>query len=181
MWPSLAMHPRRPRQTTDLADSPAPLSTAQLKARAVRWLATREHTRAELAQKLGRLSDDAQRVVSVLDELARGGWQSDERFAESFVRRQSARQGSAVIAQAMRQKGVSADLIEQARAALAGTELARARAIWQKRFGAAGLPVSRQDYARQGRFLMGRGFSAEVIRQVLASGFGDDDPLTGQD
>lgn len=161
------MRPRPPHQATKLTESPEPLDAGQLKARAIRWLATREHTRVELAQKLSRLSNSADLIESVLDDLRHGGWQSDERFAESFAGHKSSRHGSAFIAHAMRQKGVADPLIEQTRAVLAASEFERALAVWQKKFGSTGLPSSRESYAKQGRFLMGRGFSGEVIRKVL--------------
>jgi regulatory protein len=47
------------------------------------------------------------------------------------------------------------------------TDLQRARGVWQKKF--ANLPQSGDvaEYARQGRFLLSRGFSSDVIRTVL--------------
>jgi regulatory protein len=49
---------------------------------------------------------------------------------------------------------------------LRSSELDRARAVWQGRFGA--VPADARERARQMRFLAGRGFSAEVIRSVVA-------------
>ncbi|MFQ6722236.1 RecX family transcriptional regulator, partial [Bordetella pertussis] len=48
---------------------------------------------------------------------------------------------------------------------------ARALAVWQKRFGEK--PADRAAYARQARFLAGRGFAHDVIRRIL--GGGDDE------
>jgi regulatory protein len=54
--------------------------------------------------------------------------------------------------------------------ALKATELERARAVWSRRFGApADDPAGR---AKQIRFLVGRGFAAEIVRRVVR---GDDD------
>jgi regulatory protein len=56
------------------------------------------------------------------------------------------------------------------------TELERATAVWQRRFGSpAAEPAER---ARQMRFLAGRGFEGDVIRRVVA---GSDDGTHGDD
>jgi regulatory protein len=50
-------------------------------------------------------------------------------------------------------------------------ELNNCRAAWQKKFGA--LPQDAAERGRQMRFLAGRGFSAEAVRQVLKAGDAD--------
>jgi regulatory protein len=52
------------------------------------------------------------------------------------------------------------------------SEVRRARDIWRKRFGQP--PADLRERARQMRFLAARGFSGEVVRQVL--GGGEDEP-----
>jgi len=141
------------------------------KGRALAHLARREHSRAELARKLAAKVQDepdasaAEQIARALDDLAARGLQSDERAAESVLHTQGARYGSRRIEQTLRARGLSAELVagavEQARRA----DLERARAIWQRRFGApAATPAER---ARQARFLAARGFPAEVVREVV--------------
>ena len=149
------------------------LSVTQLKAKAVRWLAAREHTRAELARKLKSYSDSPTDIESVLDDLEREGWQSDDRFAQSFQRVKAGKQGNALIAQGLRQKGLAPEAIAQTMAQLKDTELDRARAVWHKKFGKVGLATEPKERARQARFLAGRGFGAEVIRRVVGEGLGE--------
>lgn len=136
---------------------------AQLRQRALKLLARREHTRAELARKLATHGEPKD-IDIVLNELAGSGLQSDERFAESYLRGQSARLGAARLRQTLRQKGVAAELID-GRIEDLPDELERARAVWQKKFPAA--PADRNDWARQARFLQGRGFSIDTIRKLL--------------
>jgi regulatory protein len=139
----------------------------QLRQRAVKLLARREHTRAELARKLAALGTPEE-IDTVLNELAGSGLQSDARFAASYLRSQAARLGAARLRQTLRQKGVSPDLIADHVAKLSNElpdELERARVVWQKKYSAA--PVDRSDWARQARFLQGRGFSVEIIRKLL--------------
>jgi regulatory protein len=134
-----------------------------LRQRAVKLLARREHTRAELQRKLAPHGTQEE-IDIVLNELAGSGLQSDARFAESYLRSQAGRLGAARLRQTLRQKGVSPDLIG-AQVEDLPDELERARAVWQKKFSAA--PADRSDWARQARFLQGRGFSVEIIRKLL--------------
>ncbi len=136
---------------------------SELYSRAVRLLARREHTRAELARKLAPHGTEEE-IDTVLNELARSGLQSDARFAESYLRSQAGRLGGARLRQSLRQKGVCVDLV-QAQVKDLPDELARARSVWQKKF--ATVPADAKEWAKQARFLQGRGFSSEIIRKLL--------------
>lgn len=135
----------------------------ELRQRAVRLLARREHTRAELARKLAA-HGTPEEIDTVLNELARAGLQSDARFAESYVRAQAARLGAARLRQTLRTKGVEAALIDAQVAGLPG-EIDRARTVWARKFAAP--PADAREWAKQARFLQGRGFSVETIRKLL--------------
>ncbi|MFO7748239.1 MAG: recombination regulator RecX [Orrella sp.] len=145
------------------------LKKPALKIKAVAWLARREHTRAELVKKLQPLAEDPDDILAVLEELRQGGWQSDERFARAFTHHKSQRQGAALVAQGMRQKGVPDEMIADTLQALAGSEYGRARDVWEKKFARQGPPTDHKSWARQARFLASRGFAADVIRRVLGS------------
>ncbi len=137
----------------------------ELRQAALKLLARREHTRAELARKLAALGNPDE-IATVLDQLQQSGLQSDTRFAESYVRSQGARLGAAKLRQTLRGKGVEAEIVDGCLAsAELPDELERARAVWRKKFDAA--PADAREWARQARFLQGRGFSAEVIRRLL--------------
>ena len=142
-------------------------SGPSLKARAVALLSRREYSRFELSRKLAPHARSESELQEVLSALAGEGWQSDERYVQGMLHRKSARQGTALIVQSLRQQGVQADLIEEARDQLRQTELERARKVWEKRFSRQGGPTDRQSYARQARFLAARGFSTEVINRLL--------------
>lgn len=131
--------------------------------RAVRLLARREHTRVELARKLAPHGTHEE-IETVLNELARSGLQSDDRFAENYVRSQAARLGAARLRQALRTKGVAGELID-VRVAELPDEAERARDVWQRKFATP--PADAREWAKQARFLQGRGFSVEVIRRLL--------------
>lgn len=136
--------------------------------RAVAALARREHSRAELARKLRRHlpeGADPAEIDRVLDELAGKGMLSEARFAASLVRTRAARFGADRVRQELKQHGVAPDLIAQAAADLAKSELARAREVWRKRFGTP--PRDDAERAKQLRFLAARGFSTDVILRVV--------------
>lgn len=148
--------------------SPAALS---LKGRALRYLAQREHSRAELARKLARHAEDrpdlpAQtQVEAVLDALAAAGLLSDRRAADALVSAQARRFGNLRLRHALRERGVGADDAAAALAAVQGDELARAQEVWRRRFGAPAEDAAGR--AKQARFLSGRGFAADVVRRVV--------------
>ena len=138
--------------------------TLELKNRALRMLARREHSRAELAQKLAA-HGNTEDIQAVLDQLEQSGLLSDARFVEAFVCARASRCGAAKLRHGLRARGVSEELIAAALEGDRESEGARAREVWRRKFGA--LPQDRSEYARQARFLQGRGFSSEVIRRVL--------------
>ena len=137
-----------------------------LKARAVALLSRREHSRVELSRKLGAVAESADQLEQVLGDLMREGWLSDERYAQSLVHRRSGTHGAARIASELRQSGVADAAIADIRESLRETEFDRARGVWQKRFGGAA-PADRQAFAKQARFLAGRGFGNDVIYRLL--------------
>ena len=136
---------------------------SELYQRAVRLLARREHTRAELTRKLAPHGTEDE-IDSVLNQLAQSGLQSDARFAESYLRSQAGRLGAARLRQTLRNKGIENDLIAVSVDELSD-EAGRIQTVWQKKFGTA--PVDAREWARQARFLQGRGFSSELIRKLL--------------
>ena len=140
-----------------------------LMARAVGLLARREHSRVELARKLQRYlepDDDASEVDRVLDALQAQNLLSDARFANALVGQRSERYGDMRVRRDLRDRGVEAGCADAAMEKLRGTELARAHAVWAKRFDV--LPANADERGRQGRYLQTRGFSMHAITQVLA-------------
>ena len=139
-----------------------------IKARALRYLAAREHSRAELAAKLARFvtdEDEPGALERVLDELAAKGFISEERVVQSVLHQRAPRMGAARLRQELQHKGIGADAIAGALEQLQSTELERARAVWQRRFGVA--PADAKERARQNRFLLARGFAGAVVGRVL--------------
>lgn len=90
---------------------------------------------------------------------------SDERFAEARVHALSRKYGAARIQRDLRARGVPEDIAAEAARAAAQTELERARAVWQRKFGV--LPGDFRERSIQARFLLARGFSRDVVKRLL--------------
>lgn len=126
-------------------------------------LARREHSQLELKQKLKQKAFAEDEIAEAINTLVEQGYQSDERFAEAFIRvRHQQGKGPIKIAAELRQRGVEHfDLSVFDFFALAG-------AVREKKFGSA-LPDQPKDRAKQQRFLLSRGFSFEQINHVFKS------------
>ena len=141
-----------------------PDTPAALKARALRHLVRREHSRAELARKLAPHAESPEAVNAVLDLLLSKKQQSDERFASERARVLSRKYGAAKIRQDLKGKGIADDVID--RVSSEG-ELERARAILERKYRQPA--TTREELAKRMRFLQGRGFSHEIIRSALST------------
>jgi regulatory protein len=148
-----------------------------VKGRALRCLAQREHSRAELERKLARHVEDTPeasaqaQIAAALDELAAKGLLSEQRAADAVLSGRGQRYGMRRLKQTLQAKGLDPALVASTLQQARGTELERAREVWRRRYGSA--PTDAAERARQMRFLAGRGFEGEVIRRVVRGG--DDD------
>ena len=143
-----------------------------LKGRALKLLAAREHSRRELERKLAPHEAEPGQLKTALDELQARGFIDEQRVVESVVHRRAGRLGGARIRQELQAKGLDAERVALAVAGLKASEAQRAREVWRRKFGV--LPQDAAQRAKQGRFLLARGFSAEVVRRVLAWDEADD-------
>jgi len=101
----------------------------------------------------------------LLDDFKARGWLSDVRFTEQIVHARQVKFGSARIAHELREKGIANELIADAVVQLKGNEFENAHEVWRKKFRNA--PQSREEWAKQARFLQSRGFGFEIIKKVL--------------
>lgn len=148
-----------------------------MRQRALEYLGKREYSYAELGQKLKTYLDmengeDIHTISAILDDFKTRGWLSDKRFTEQIVHARQAKFGVAKIANELREKGVSQELIADAVEIVKGNELENAKEIWRKKFKNA--PENRDEWAKQARFLQSRGFGFDTIKKVLNSKFEDD-------
>lgn len=136
-----------------------------LRARALSFLARREHSRAELVRKLQSHAEDPDELKRLLDDFEQRGWLSEKRFVEQTVSRLAAKYGAQRIAHTLREKGVSDAAIAAALADVKDNELSAARCVLRRKFSMP--PATIEERARQSRFLQARGFDYDVIRRAL--------------
>jgi regulatory protein len=152
-----------------------------LKARALRLLSLREYSRKSLALKLaesearwGKLGGEQaeqtletmqSKIEAVLDDFESRGWLSDERFAETLVRRRSERYGVRKIADELERAGVDSKQSTKLLLALKESEFQRAHDLWARKYGIRA--IDQKERARQYRFLASKGFSSEVVARVI--------------
>jgi regulatory protein len=140
-----------------------------LRQRALDYLAKREYSVAELAQKLNTVARqyelDADEIPEILADFKKRNWVSDARFTEQILHARKSKFGIARIAHELREKGVSDELISGAVQDVKENELANAKAVWRKKYDSA--PASREEWAKQARFLQSRGFGFEIIKKVI--------------
>ncbi|MFS2018692.1 recombination regulator RecX [Massilia sp. CT11-108] len=150
-----------------------PRQQLSLKARALKYLSTREHSRLELARKLSRYAEEGDDVEALLDFLEKNNWLSQERFAESLVHRRAGRYGNARVLAELQQHGVNGEAFDELKSELKESETARARDVWRRKFGR--VPRDAEERSKQMRFLMQRGFSQSAVRAALKGGDDEDD------
>ncbi|MGO4479201.1 recombination regulator RecX [Massilia sp. 2TAF26] len=144
-----------------------------LKARALKYLSTREHSRIELGRKLSRYAEEGDDVEALLDFLEKNNWLSQERFAESLVHRRAGRYGNSRVLAELQQHGVKGEELDELKSGLKETEIARAREVWRRKFNR--VPQDAEDRSKQMRFLMARGFSQSAIRSAMQGRDEDDE------
>jgi regulatory protein len=139
-----------------------PDTPGELKARALRYLVRREHSRAELARKLAPHAASPEALAALLDELVSRKQLSDERYAEERARSLARKYGPLKIRHDLKAKGVADSLVAQVSAE---GEMERALAVLERKYREPA--TTAEEKARRARFLQGRGFSMDVITRLI--------------
>jgi regulatory protein len=137
--------------------------------RALNFLARREHSQLELAQKLQTRGFDAAVVQATLEKLVAKNFLSDQRFAECFTAERVRRgYGPIRIQQELQQRGVSESIIESVLRGYKNEWFTHAQSVWQKYKRTHPAIVDSDDSKlKQQKFLYQRGFSFDHIREVV--------------
>lgn len=148
----------------------------ELRRAAMDLLARREHSRAELLEKLRRKFGSeggaaTQWLPEVLDQLEQDSLLNDEQYIEVYVRyRRSRGFGPLLIRQELRGKGVDNSLMESILAPRSQVWLETLQQLVVRKYkpvpdgDAQGARKARQKFYR---FCLSRGFTAEQIERVL--------------
>lgn len=143
-------------------DRPPPAAKPQ----AIKLLARREHSARELKRKLTARGIDEGQADDAIEDLARTGFQSNERYAEQLTRTRIAHgYGPVRIRAELGMSGLSRDQIDAALEASGCDWQQLAVAAHARKFGHA--PRNGVERMKQNRFLYSRGFDSDLIRAVL--------------
>ena len=138
-----------------------------VRAVAMRLLATREHCTFELNRKLSQKGFEAHDIARIIEECRQNRFLSDERFTEAFVNSRRERgNGPSRIKRELQQLQIDAHLIATYLDFRDPTWIERARQVREKKFG-DDIPNNYQSKMRQARFLEYRGFGHDQIQHVL--------------
>ncbi|MGB1092894.1 MAG: regulatory protein RecX [Oceanobacter sp.] len=150
---------------------------SEITAAAVSLLASREHCQYELEAKLktkwmkgnsedGSAEDVEECIHQVVTELKEKGWQSDERFAFSFIRSKAAKgKGPIFIRHELKRNQIASEIILDAFQKQEIDWFELALEVARKKLGSQTLDKKGQE--RIARFLTYRGFDSEQLGYAL--------------
>lgn len=134
---------------------------------AIRYLARRSHSRAELERKLRRRGHDEGEVQAALARLADLGYLDDARFAEGHVRRRSATLGPLALAAELAARGVDREVAGRAVAAVSReAQLASATRLVARQAARKRPAGYKELLGSAGARLVRRGFNPGIAREA---------------
>ena len=135
---------------------------------AVKLLSRREHSALEIRDKLQKRDFEEEEVAQAISELQQGGWLSDERYAEAYIRmRQQKGFGPIRIAMELHERGVEENIVE----AFIDDSEQSWQQILQRQYlkKYKNRPVKDyNDKAKRIRFLQYRGFPLDAIYRIIS-------------
>jgi regulatory protein len=141
---------------------------------AMNILARREHSRAELKQKLLERDFAAAEIDTVIENLASRNLQSDKRFTEAYVIMRTNRgYGPLRIEAELRERGIGQELAQKFIEPHADKWFELASKAHRKKFG-TGKGRNSKDFAQQAkemRYLQYKGFGTEQIRKAIKGNY----------
>lgn len=136
------------------------------------FLARREHSFFELSQKLSKKFPEAEpdQLTAIIETLKAENLQSDDRFAESYVRyRRSRGFGYLHIKADLASRRVSEDTISCYLVVDGDWEVMVEALVLKKLKGNPSISYGSKEHRRIMRFLTSRGFTSDQIRKGLQS------------
>lgn len=130
-------------------------------------LSRREHSAFEIRDKLSQREFEDSEIEQAINELQQGGWLSDERYAEAYIRmRQQKGFGPVRIAMELSERGVNDSIIDTYLNAQGNSWQQTLQQQYRKKYKNKAI----QDYndkAKRIRFLQYRGFTLDAICRVV--------------
>jgi regulatory protein len=145
-----------------------PIETeAELKSLAFSYLARQEYSRSQLRERLAKRCENLALIESVLGYLVEEGYQSDLRFAESYIRAKSDQgQGAKKIAFDLGRKGISKSLISELLENRPDDPKQVALDYLKRKYGEVP-PADMKEKAKRFRHMAGRGFGYDEIEYAF--------------
>ncbi len=132
-------------------------------------LARREHSKAELKQKLLQKDFTGDDIDDVLDALQEQDIQSDLRYGEAMFRQRVQKGfGWQFIRAELKQKGLSADIIQAVYHSQELDWFTLAANVYEKRYGVAPA-LDDKERAKRSRFMLYRGFEQHHVIELITS------------
>lgn len=142
-------------------------SVKKIKNIALNYLARRDYSRLELYQKLVAKGFQSSDIQEVLEYLQTQSYQSDERFADMYIRsRINSGDGPFKIKISLRAKGICDSLALAVFDQLDIDWFDQAKALKEKRFGESP-PEDVTEKVKQVRYLKNKGFYQDHINAVI--------------
>jgi regulatory protein len=134
---------------------------------AVKLLSRREHSTLEIRNKLKEREFESSEIDQAISELVEGGWLSDERFAEAYIRmRQLKGFGPLRIAMELNERGVPESVADS----FLQVDDESWRLTLERQYDKKYKQKAIEDYkdkAKRIRFLQYRGFALDQIYQIV--------------
>lgn len=142
-------------------------SPKDIRRAAMDLLARREHSFKELTDKLSRRFTDQDSILEQVELLKEENLQSDQRFAEMFVRsRISKFHGPIRIKNELRERGVAERWVSHAIREEGVDWIELLESLANHKYGNQA-PVDARERAKRMRFFQYRGFGFDMIQQVF--------------
>lgn len=163
------------------SELPTPLRRQKAEEAALRLLAVRERSAAEIRQRLRARGFDADTVTYVLDRLQSSGLQDDRRFAEGFAEAKVRGRGLAgrVVKGELRKMGIDGELAAQASTRSPEDELETARELAERRWRRLAAYPLNVRVRRVAGLLERRGYGHDVTTEIVERLAGEADDGEG--
>lgn len=130
-------------------------------------LTRRDYSQLELLERLVKKDFDRVESQTIIDDLTEQGWQSDQRFAESYARYRIKKGfGPIKISYELQQRGVESFDFDTVIFDLADDWGDLLKQVYQRKYADDKILQSK-EWLKRSRFLQQRGFSGELINSLL--------------
>lgn len=134
-----------------------------------RYLSVREHSKLELFEKLFKKEFSQKEIeVCILDYEVKG-LQSDERFAELYVKsKYDGQRGPLLIKASLKRNGISKDIIDSVLLSYSNKDWEKSAVIaLKKKVLPKKISTDKGKIQKQQKFLESRGFGYNIIRSAI--------------